>query len=96
MVIVVDGRSRIQHSEVLARGSAVGCSVPIREVLATVLRHDGVGFALAHNHPSGDPSPSNHDVEVTGRLREAATSVGLKMLDHVVVAGGSWRSATAR
>lgn len=95
LVVVADGQSRVCHSEIVAQGSAKHCPMPVREVLAMVLRHDGVAFAVAHNHPGGDPAPSSADVEVTARLRDAATEVGLRFLDHVVVAGGDWRSITA-
>jgi len=47
---------------------------------------------VAHNHPSGDPTPSAADVEVTVRLQEAACVVGVDLVDHIVVAGPRWRS----
>lgn len=81
--------------ETVALGGAVGATVRVHEVLATVLRHDGVSFSLAHNHPSGDPTPSLADLAVTRRLRSAADAVGLRLLDHVVVAGTSWHSTGA-
>lgn len=95
LVIVADGRMRVRHSEVVAKGSAKHCPVPVREVLSTVLRHDGVAFALAHNHPGGDPTPSIADVDTTERLHSAAGEVGLRLLDHVIVTTDAWRSVTA-
>lgn len=95
LVLIADTSLRLIHIEVVAAGRAQGCPVPVREVLATVLRHDGSAFALAHNHPSGDPTPSPADVDVTAHVREAAASVGLRFLDHVVVTTTDWRSVTA-
>ena len=95
LVLVADGRLRLIHTEVVAAGKAQGCPVPIREVLATVLRYDGSAFAVAHNHPSGAPTPSAADRAVTRHLREAASHVGLRFLDHVVVTTTEWRSITA-
>jgi DNA repair protein RadC len=69
----------------LTSGSADRCLIPIRDVLACVLRHDGVAFAIAHNHPSGDPTPSPQDMKATGALATAAESVGLRFLDHLIV-----------
>jgi DNA repair protein RadC len=63
-------------------------------VLNAVLRHDGRAFAVAHSHPSGDPEPSLADRRATAALMDAATTVGLRFLDHVVVAGDRWASAT--
>ena len=92
-VLVTDGASRLKRTEIVASGSAKSCPVPIREIVATVLRHDGVAFAVAHNHPGGDPTPTPADAKATDALREAAGIVGLRFLDHVVLGGGDWRAA---
>ena len=91
-VLVADGRLRLRRVEVVAMGSATACPVPVREILATVLRHDGIAFAVAHNHPSGDPSPSAADLALTDTLHNAAWATGLRFLDHVIVTGSDWRS----
>lgn len=93
-VLIADHRLNLQRTEVLAIGSAGACPVPVREIVATTLRHDGATFAVAHNHPSGDPTPSAADRAATLSLQEAARATGLRFLDHVVVCGGDWRSAT--
>jgi len=94
-VLIVDGANRLKRAEVVARGSAKACPMPVREIIATVLRHDGVAFAVAHNHPAGDPTPTPADGEATDALRRAADTVGLRFLDHIVLAGGTWRSVGA-
>jgi len=58
-----------------------------------VLRNDGVAFALAHNHPSGDLTPSPHDLRATAQIDAAARVVGLRFLDHLIVAGQGWISS---
>ncbi len=92
LVVVLDRGSRPMRTVPISSGSVDRPLLPVREVLNAVLRCDGVAFALAHNHPSGDPSPSKEDVLVTQRIEDAAVAVGLKLLDHVIVAGGSWLS----
>jgi DNA repair protein RadC len=57
-----------------------------REVLALALKHQASGVILAHNHPGGDPNPSVQDRELTRRMVRAAQELGLRVLDHVIVA----------
>jgi DNA repair protein RadC len=57
VVLITDGGLRLRRTEIVAMGSATSCPMPVREVVATTLRHDGVAFAVAHNHPGGDPTP---------------------------------------
>jgi DNA repair protein RadC len=95
VLLIADHQQRVLRVLTVARGGATGCTVPVREILSLVLRHDGVAFALAHNHPGRTLDPSREDVAVTARLRAAARELGLRLLDHVIVAGGTWRSITA-
>lgn len=96
LLIVTDHKQRVRRVLPVTAGGVAGAAVPVREVLVLALRHDAVAIALAHNHPSGDPTPSSEDVLVTGRIQSTAEDVGLRFLDHVVVARGTWRSASAR
>jgi len=93
VVLVADGANRMKRAEIMATGSAKSCPVPVREVLATVLRHDGVAFAVAHNHPGGELALTEADIKATRALQEAASVVGVRFLDHVMVVGSTWRSA---
>ena len=95
LVMVADSGARLLHHEVVSQGGATTSAFPVREILATVLRHDGVAFALAHNHPGGDPTPSAADRAATQAIRDAAAHVGLRLLDHVVVTDAAWRSVSA-
>ncbi|WP_167472319.1 JAB domain-containing protein [Nocardia arthritidis] len=90
LVLVCDAQNRLRHKMFVAEGALDQVIVPVREVLNTVLRHDGRAFAIVHNHPSGDPNPSMDDRRTTARLIAAADTVGLRFLDHVVIAGERW------
>lgn len=92
VVLVCDTANRLRQTVVVAEGSMDRSLVPTREILNAVLRHDGRAFALAHNHPSGDPTPSDTDRQATIDIAAAAKVVGLRFLDHVVVAGDRWES----
>jgi DNA repair protein RadC len=95
LVLVCDAQNRLRQKVFVAEGAIDHVAVPVREILNTVLRHDGRSFALIHNHPSGDPTPSFDDRRATTMLTEAATTVGLRFLDHVVIAGELWASVPA-
>jgi DNA repair protein RadC len=93
IVLVCDAANRLRRVVRVGEGSVDRSLVPVREILNAVLRHDGRAFAVAHNHPSGDPYPSEADVRATDDLRTGARTVGIRFLDHVVIAGSLWRSA---
>jgi DNA repair protein RadC len=63
-----------------------------REVFKAAIIASSTSIILAHNHPSGSLEPSREDIDFTGRLREAGEIVGIEVLDHVIIAGESWRS----
>jgi DNA repair protein RadC len=94
LVLVCNGANRVRRTVVLTDGSIDRSLFSIRDILNAVLRHDGRAFAVAHNHPSGDPTPSEADRRITAELSEAAKVVGLRFLDHVIVAGEEWQSVT--
>lgn len=85
LVLVCDSGNRLRQVVRVAEGSADRCPMPVREVLNAVLRHDGRAFALAHNHPSGEPDPSPTDIQSTRKVANAASQVGLRCLGHVVI-----------
>lgn len=92
LVLVCDARNALRHVTSVSDGSVDRSLVPVREILNAVLRHDGRAFALAHNHPDGDPEPSEADRWATSKVKAAAEVAGLRFLGHVVVAGADWRA----
>jgi DNA repair protein RadC len=90
VLLVCDSGNRVVSCEVISEGSAGRAPVPVREVAVAVLRRDGAAFALAHNHPGGDLTPSAADVAATARVVEAARTLGLRFLDHLVVTEAGW------
>jgi DNA repair protein RadC len=92
VALLVDGRQRLLSEVVVSEGWSEGCPVDPREVFAPALGERAAGVVLVHNHPSGDPTPSTPDRELTSRLRRAGEVMGIKLVDHVVVAGGGFSS----
>jgi DNA repair protein RadC len=70
----------------VASGGIHGLHVTAREPLRYALREAASGFILVHNHPSGDPAPSDEDIAFTGSVVEGAAAVGTPLLDHVIIA----------
>ena len=68
---------------------------PFRTIIADALALGGEGIVLAHNHPSGDPSPSAADLDVTRILADLARPLGIRLHDHLIFANGKWRSLRA-
>ena len=89
-LVVCDTAHRVTSCEVISEGSAERALVPVREVAVAVLRRDGRAFALAHNHPSGELTPSPADLDATRRVAEAAQALGLRFLDHLIVTDTGW------
>lgn len=56
-----------------------------REVYKAAILENSACIILAHNHPSGDPTPSKEDIEITGRLKDAGKIIGIEVLDHVII-----------
>jgi DNA repair protein RadC len=96
LVLVLDAGNRVQRVVPLTDGSVDRSLLPVREVLNAVLRNDGTAFALAHNHPSGDLTPSPQDLHSTEAVALAAPIVGLRFLDHLIVTDAAWFNLTPR
>jgi DNA repair protein RadC len=86
IVVLLDGRHRVLGEEVVSQGTLTASLVHPREVFRPALRASAAALILVHNHPSGDPTPSAEDRSVTERLARAGELLGIRVLDHVVVA----------
>src|SRR6185436_8651714 len=75
---------------VVAHGNATHCEVDPREVFAPALAVRATSVVLVHNHPSGDPRPSAHDVALTRQLQRAGKALCVRVADHLVVGDGTW------
>ena len=95
-VLALDVRHRVLFESCVARGSLTGVEVHPRDVFRTLIRSAAASVIFCHNHPSGDPSPSRQDIELTTRLRQVGDLCGISVLDHVVVAAGGFVSFAER
>jgi DNA repair protein RadC len=84
-VVLLDARHQLMRVQQISLGSLNHSIAHPRDVLEPVIRHAAYGFILVHNHPSGDPSPSESDRMTTQRIREAAGILQVSFLDHVIL-----------
>ena len=77
-------------------GSLNASVVHPREVFKSCILNNGASLIVAHQHPSGDPTPSREDLEVTKRLKEAGNILGIELLDHIIIGGNSNKSKSLK
>jgi DNA repair protein RadC len=94
-VLFLDARNRLLADEAQGRGTVNHTPVYPREVVKRALELHAVAIILVHNHPSGDPTPSRADIEMTAEVRRAADALGIVLHDHVIMGLGSHASLRA-
>lgn len=83
--LFLDNKHHIICFEELFYGTIDGASVHPREVVKRTLKHNAAALIFAHNHPSGDPQPSQSDISITKQLKEALNLIDVRVLDHIIV-----------
>lgn len=91
-VLLLDGKNRLMDEILVSQGSLTTAIVHPREVFAPAIRARANAVIFIHNHPSGDSSPSQDDVELTHRLCAAGDLMGIEVLDHLIVGRGEYTS----
>lgn len=84
-LICMNTKNKVVGVFELSHGSVNSSLFSVREVYQKALLANAVSIILMHNHPSGDPSPSRQDVEVTKRAAEAGNLIGIELLDHIII-----------
>jgi len=84
-IILLDIRYQIIRDVLISMGSLSETTVHPREVMKEVVKESAAAVIFLHNHPSGDPKPSPQDLELTKRLCESCTMLGVKVLDHIII-----------
>jgi DNA repair protein RadC len=95
-VLLLDGKHRLIRAEAVSEGTLTTSLVHPREVFRPAVREAAAAVVVAHNHPSGDPEPSEEDLEVTRRLLHTGRLLGIPLLDHVVMGERAWVSLRER
>lgn len=96
LVVLLDGRHRVIRPVLTSQGTLTASLVHPREVFAPALREPAAAIVLVHNHPSGDPEPSEEDLSITKRLVQVGDLHGIAVLDHVIIGSRGMVSMRAR
>lgn len=90
--VLIDVHQRVVGEVECFRGSLMRAVVEPKPILREALRRNARGILLFHNHPSGDPTPSNEDLSFTLRMKEACEALGLELVEHLILGGQRWTS----
>jgi len=92
VVLLMDAKNKLLGFHVVSVGSLTSSIVHPREVYKIAILGNAAAIILLHNHPSGDPMPSNEDLHITTRLCQIGEVLGIRVLDHVVIGDGRYVS----
>lgn len=92
MVAYVNVKNRLLGYRIISKGNLNAALVDIKEVMRWGMRYKAYGLILVHNHPSGDPEPSEDDISLTEDLKKAAMLLDFVVLDHVIIGDGKYVS----
>jgi len=84
-VLMLNNQNKIIAEQEVSKGILDASIIHPREVFKPAIKNSASKIILVHNHPSGDPSPSREDLEITEKLTEAGNQIGIKILDHVII-----------
>ncbi len=96
LALHLDTKNKIICVDQVSVGSLTASIVHPREVMKSCLLSSCSALVLVHNHPSGDPTPSREDMEITTRIKECCELLGLRLLDHVIVCESQYVSFADR
>ena len=96
LALLLDTKNRLIREVQISEGSLTASIVHPREVFAPVLKESAAAILFVHNHPSGDPTPSQEDIAITRRLKEVGELMGVRILDHVIIGKGEYLSFADR
>ncbi len=96
VALFLNVRHRVIRRRTIAIGSLTGVEIHPREVFKPAISASAAAMIIAHNHPSGDPTPSRADIELTTRLRAVGDLVSIQILDHIIICRDGYVSLAER
>ncbi len=96
VALLLDTKNRLLKEVRISEGSLNASIVHPREVFAPALKESAAAILFVHNHPSGDPTPSREDINITERLKQVGELMGVRVLDHIIIGKGEYVSLADR
>jgi DNA repair protein RadC len=96
LILYLDSKNRINKHETISMGTLNSSLIHPREVFKTAIKENTSAIIITHNHPSGDPSPSKDDREITKELRNAGELLEIQVIDHVIIGKDTYYSFKER
>lgn len=85
LLLLVDVKCNLIKTEFLTKGCVNSSLIPVREIFISALKNKASGIILIHNHPSGDPTPSDSDIDVSLKIRDAGLLMDIPLFDHIII-----------
>ena len=92
ILVMTDGKNQFLNDCILSSGTVNMSLISPREIFLISLRMQAVHILLVHNHPSGDPTPSREDIEITKRIHEASQIMNIPLVDHIIIGDNTYMS----
>ncbi len=92
----LDASGHLLHEDIVFKGTIQSSIVSPREILRLALAYDAAHYIVLHNHPGGDPTPSDEDIHITRRLCEASGIIGIPLMDHIIIGDNQYISLKER
>lgn len=92
----LNAKNKVIHEETVSIGTLTATLVHPAEVFRPAIERSAAGVIVAHNHPSGDPEPSDHDLTITAQLAQAASILSIKLIDHIIITSDRFVSLRER
>lgn len=92
ILVMLNNKMELLDSKLMFKGTVNASLISPREIFLEALHKEAVYIVLLHNHPSGDPTPSNEDIQATRRIRESGKLLGIQLADHIVIGDGTYMS----
>ena len=92
MLVMTDGKNRFLKDHMISTGTVNMSLISPREIFMTAVKMQAVNILLIHNHPSGDPTPSREDIEITKRIHVASQIMNIPLVDHIIIGDNTYMS----
>lgn len=93
---MLDVKNRLIRESMISAGTLTSSLIHPRKAFREAIKESAASFIFVHNHPSGDPQPSREDILITGKLESAGETVGIRVLDHIIIAYSETRACSKK